>query len=65
MDIFISIEWDEECHNLKNDKKRDKYLKDNFNCKMIRIRQKSFLKNIDVEIEKVVDIINDYILLLK
>jgi len=61
----ICIEWDEECHNLENDKKRDEYLKDNFNCKMIRIRQKTFLKNIDIEIEKIVDEINDYILSLK
>lgn len=60
----ICIEWDEESHNLENDARKDEFIKDNFGYKIIRIREKLFLKNPDSEMDNIVNKIKDYILSL-
>jgi hypothetical protein len=53
----ICIEWDEEHHNAKRQKERDnvkeKFLKENFSCIIIRINEKEFLKNIETSINNI------------
>ena len=56
--LLISlIDWDEKHHNSKRQKERDnvkeKFLKENFNCIMIRINEKEFLKNIETSINNI------------
>lgn len=50
----ICIEWDEKHHNGTRQKERDlkkeKFLKEIFNCSIIRINEKEFLKNIETSI---------------
>jgi hypothetical protein len=58
----ICIEWDEIFHKLKKfkerDLKREIFLKENFNCHIIRIIEKEFLKDIDNQIFNVINLIN-------
>ena len=53
----ICIEWDEKHHNAKRQKERDnvkeKFLNENFNCIMVRINEKEFLKNIETSINNI------------
>ena len=53
----ICIEWDERHHNTKRQKERDnikeKFLKENFNCKIVRIIEKEFLENIETSINNI------------
>ena len=53
----ICIEWDESHHKLKKHKEsdliREKYLKEKFGCKIIRINEKEFLKNIETSINNI------------
>ena len=53
----ICIEWDEKHHNAKRQKERDnvkeKFLNENFNCIMVRINEKNFLKNIETSINNI------------
>jgi very-short-patch-repair endonuclease len=55
----ICIEWDEKHHNSKkqkeHDNKKDIYLKENFNCHIIRINEKNFFKDINNNIIKICD----------
>jgi len=57
----ICIEWDEKHHNTKRQKERDnikeKFLKENFNCIMIHINEKEFLKNIETSINNITGLI--------
>ena len=53
----ICIEWYEKHHNSKRQKERDnnkeEFLKENFNCIMIRINEQNFLKNIETSINNI------------
>ena len=53
----ICIEWDEKHHNTKRQKERDnikeEFLKENFNCIIIRINEQNFLKNIETSINNI------------
>ncbi len=64
----ICIEWDEKHHNSKRQKERDNikenFLKENFNCHIIRINEKEFLKDIDNQIILVCNKINNIISLI-
>ena len=64
----ICIEWDEKHHNAKRQKERDnikeKFLKENFNCTIIRINEKEFLKNIETSIQNITGLINSYIAMI-
>jgi hypothetical protein len=57
----VCIEWDEKHHNAKRQKERDnikeEFLKENFNCKIIRIIEKEFLKNIETSINNITGLI--------
>ena len=63
----ICIEWDEKYHSGKKQKesdlKKDKFLKENFGCYIIRINEKEFIKNINHQVnlisEKIKRIINN------
>ena len=61
----ICIEWDELFHKLKKfkeiDLKKDIFLRENFNCQIIRINQKEFLKDVDNQINMVCNKINNLI----
>ena len=61
----ICLEWDEEHHkntkSIINDTKKEIFLKENFNCNIIRINEKEFLKDIDSQIEIVCNNINNII----
>jgi hypothetical protein len=61
----ICIEWDEKYHNIKKNKekdtKREEHIINNFNCKIIRINEKEFLKDIDNQINIICDKINKII----
>jgi hypothetical protein len=61
----ICIEWDEKYHKYKKFNKKDNiresFLKENFNCQIIRINQKEFLKDVDNEISLVCNKINNFI----
>ena len=57
----LSIEWDEKHHNTKRQKERDnvkeEFLKENFNCIMIRINEKEFLIDIETSIDNITGLI--------
>jgi len=57
----ICIEWDEKHHNSirqkERDNKKDVYLKENFDCKIIRINEKEFLKNIETGLKNISSLI--------
>jgi hypothetical protein len=66
----ICIEWDEKHHNANRQKERDNkkelFLIENFGCKIIRINEKEFFKNIETSINNISGlilelIINNYI----
>jgi len=59
----ICIEWDETPHMYSKEKDliRENYLKKNFNCKIIRINEKEFLKDIENQINIVLNKINNII----
>ena len=61
----ICIEWDEKQHEnnkqKESDVKRESFLKENFNCQIIRINQKEFLKDVDNQINLVCNKINNFI----
>jgi hypothetical protein len=59
----ICLEWDERQHKYKkeSDVKREFFLKENFNCQIIRINQKEFLKDVDNQINLVCNKINNLI----
>jgi hypothetical protein len=59
----IVIEWDEIQHYYKKEKdlKREQFIKENYNCKIIRINEKEFLKDIENNIEKISNEILNYI----
>lgn len=61
----ICIEWDEKGHNRKKQKEKDiireNYIRENFGCKFVRINEKEFLKDVDNQIDIVVDKINNII----
>jgi len=54
----ICIEWDEAKHNTKKqtekDLKREQFLVENFNCKIIRINEKEFLMDIKKNITTII-----------
>jgi len=64
-DYNICIEWAESHHNVKkfkeNDRIKEQYLTENFDCTIIRIIEKEFLKNIVVGIDDVIIKINNII----
>jgi hypothetical protein len=61
----ICIEWDEKHHNSIRQKEKDiireQYLIENFDCKIIRINEKEFLKDVDNQINIIIEKINDFI----
>ena len=61
----ICIEWDEKYHNGTRQKERDLkkeiFLKEKFNCDIIRINQNDFLKDIDNNTIKYVNMLLDLI----
>lgn len=61
----ICIEWDEKHHNsvrqIEKDLKKDNFLKEKFNCKIFRIKEKEFLNSVDYQITNICDIINNII----
>lgn len=61
----ICIEWDERHHNTKRqidrDLKKELFLKENFDCKIIRINENNFLKNNEVGIQNACNLINNQI----
>lgn len=65
----ICIEWDEKHHDVKNfkekDMEREMFLKENYNCEIVRINEKEFLKDIENQIENTCNIINDLIQIIK
>lgn len=58
----ICIEWDEKHHNSKRQKERDNkkelFIKENFNSKIIRIKEKIFMENIEENITLIINQIN-------
>lgn len=62
----ICIEWNEPRHyskkNIEKDLKKQKFLVENFGCKMIYINEREFLKDVDKNIELLCNEINEYIL---
>ena len=61
----ICIEWDEKHHkntkSIINDTKKDVFLKENFNCHIIRINEKEFLLDVENQIEIICNKINNII----
>ena len=61
----ICIEWDEKHHNSKRQTERDKnkedYINNNFGCNIIRINEEEFLKNNEITIKKICDLIIELI----
>jgi len=61
----ICIEWDEKFHKnnkfIKKDIIREQFLKENFNCNIIRINEKAFLKDTDNQINLICEKINNII----
>lgn len=61
----ICIEWDEKYHDRikqkEKDIKRDNFLTEQFKCKIIRINQEEFLKDIENNLLKISKEILDYI----
>ena len=61
----ICIEWDEMFHNLKKfkgtDLKKETFLKEKFNCNIIRINEKEFLSDVDNQLILICDKINNII----
>jgi len=61
----ICIEWDEKHHKYKKIKDRDvireQFIKDNFNCHIIRINEKEFLLDVENQIEIICNKINNII----
>ena len=61
----ICIEWDEKHHNSTKQKEKDivreQYLKDNFNCNIIRINEMNFMKDIETGICDICGLINNMI----
>ena len=61
----ICIEWDEKQHNLKRkierDNKKDNFLRENFGCQIVRIKEKEFLKDVNNQINLVCNKINNLI----
>jgi hypothetical protein len=61
----ICIEWMEKHHNQKKfiekDLKKRQFLEDNFECEIIYVWQKEFLKDVDNQINIVIDKINNII----
>jgi hypothetical protein len=61
----ICIEWHEKHHNWnrykKSDVKKEKYIKENFHCHYIIIWEKEFLKDVENQINLVVEKINKII----
>jgi hypothetical protein len=61
----ICIEWDEKHHNGTRQKERDikkeLFLIENFSCKIIRINEKEFLKNIETSIDNLSGLILELI----
>ena len=61
----VCIEWNEKYHytkkNIEKDIKRNKFLVENFRCKMIYIKEKEFLKDVEKNIEILCNEINEYI----
>jgi hypothetical protein len=55
----IVIEWDEKKHNnkiiAKKDKIKEDYLINSFGCKIIRINEKDFLKDIEINIQLIIN----------
>jgi len=64
-DYNICIEWDESHHNVKkfeeSDVIRDLFLKENFNCIIIRINEREFLCDIENQTTIICNKINDII----
>lgn len=61
----ICIEWDEKHHRIKkfinNDLKKDQFLKENFDCNIIRITENDFINDVDNQIIIIINQVNDII----
>jgi len=61
----IVLEWDEQQHetkrNIERDIKREKFLKENFQCYIIRINEREFLLDVNNQINGVINKINNII----
>jgi len=62
----ICIEWDEKYHKIKKfaekDVIREQYIKENFGCHIIHINEKEFLRDVDNQMNMIVEKINNIII---